>query len=273
MFVQLLFGLLFAGSIFIMLEMVLPGQNAFFYMSMKYIGVICIWMGPILYYMRSVIVGAIHFIEIPNPNKTILLNMGNSGAKLSIMEKAEMNSLRHRKQRLRYRDMGGGTRIAGHDFNLGSQTSGITYPIWVIDLVQQYKDKYGVRDEKELLNLYNDIRGITSHDDLYKISFLKPIMADGDKRTVLMNMSLDELRNMSELLYDGRTINIKSYLDFDERSSPYDNESIIARTLAHRAEQRQSYRFGASADYMKYVVPLAIILILGAVAYQIFKGS
>ena len=95
-------------------------------------------------------------------------------------------------------------------------------------------------------------------------------MADPEKRRKIFDMSLDDIRNMTELLYDGRPVNVKQYLDWDESANSYDNESIISRTLAHRAEQRVSYRHLGGTDWAKIVIPLTIILIMGAIAYQIF---
>jgi len=277
MFVQLLFGLLFAGTMFIMLDMLpIGGANPFFYTSMKYVGVICIWMGPLLYYVRDVITGAHNINEMPNPLLAKIIHMGKSSGRIMKAKKVDPNRLicKTKTGYMNIKDTGDPINIAGHDLFITSQDIGHNIPVWLCDLIDKWKTKYGVRNEDEWSKLYEKIKNIKSYADLENIEFLKPVMADPEKRKLILDMDLDDLRNMRERLYDGRVINAKAYIGWSEGATPYDNESIISSTVAHHRAQDMSLKtLGGTGDYMKYIIPLAIILILGAVAYQIFKGG
>lgn len=267
---MVIFGMV--GTILIIIDYLLPGIFIpFVAMGIEYMGVMLMWCGIMVYLARAYSTGGALLVEMPNPNVVKLFHIGNSGAKLMNSVKGDLNSLLVRgKRRMRVKDMGHSIPVAGHEVQFSYQTEGFTIPIIVLDAIDKWKNRYGVRDKKEFLELYKQIRGIKSYGDLRNIEFLKPIMADPQKAKLLLDISLDDLRNMSELLFDGHTINIKSYKDWDESANPYDNESIISRTIAHRAEQRTSYRFAGGMDWAKIIIPIIILFIGGAIAYQIF---
>ena len=276
-FTMLLVMFVMCGSLICMVDTFIPG---FFIpmvaVMMRWTGVILIWTGVGIYLARSYQTGAALFTDLPNVRTVKLVHQGNSGARFLNSFKAELNTLVTKGSkpgsRMRIKDMGKGIRIAGHEVQFSTQTVGYTYPPQIIDVFSRWRKKYGIRNRDEFLKLYEQIKGIRSYVDLEHIDFLKPVMADPIRRKVLLDMKLDDLRNMSELLFDGSTMDVKSYLDWDEAANPYDNESIINRTLAHRAEQRTSYRFGSATDWAKIVIPASIILIMGAIAFQVFGG-
>ena len=281
-FVMLLIGFASIGSILAICDIVFPG---FFFpfvaVGIKMTGLILIWCGIGVYLARATSTGGYLFIDLPNPNNTLLFHIGNSGARILKAAKAELNSLlvKKKKHRMRIKDMGHGISVAGHEVQVSCQTAGFTFPLWLLDLIDKWKGKYGMRNKEEWQRVYDQLKEIKDSDTgfilekkLLDIDILKPVMADEKKKRVLLSMSGEQLRNMKELLFDGSTVNAKAYLDWDESANPYDNESIISRSLAHRAEQRTSYRFGGATDWAKIVVPAAIILIMGAIAYQIFGG-
>ena len=273
-FVTMLVGFGLVGSMLCLIDLLLPGIFIpFVAMGIRYMGVVLIWCGIGVYLARASSTGGGLLMDMANPNTVKLFHIGNSGAKIVNSRKGELNSLLVRgKNRMRIKDMGHSIPVAGHEVQFSCQTVGFSLPLPILNAIDKWKKRYNVRDKKEFLELYNQIRGIKSYKDLEDIDFLKPVMADPDKRKYLFDMSLDDLRNMSEVLFDGHTLNIKSYLDWDESANPYDNESIISRTLSHRAEQRTSYRFAGGMDWAKIVIPLSILFILGAVAFQIFGG-
>ena len=280
-FVMLLIGFVGVGCFLMLADVFIPG---FFVpivaVSIRYLGMILIWTGILVYLGRNFSTGANLLVDLPDPRRTLLLHIGNSSAKLVKSIKGELNSLIVRgRNRMRVKDMGDSINVAGHDLQISCQTVGFTLPLWLLDLIDRWKKRYGVRNKEEFLKVYNTLRSIRDDDPSFvieeklgSIDVLKPVLSDSVKRKELLSLSPGQLRNMSELLFDGRTVNVKSYLDWDESANPYDNESIISRTLAHRAEQRSSYRFAGGVDWGKIAVPLAVILIAGAIAYQIFGG-
>jgi len=272
-FIMILLAFVAVGSILSIIDLLLPQGMLipFVAMGIKYIGIILIWCGIGVYLGRAKTTGAYHIIDLPQPNSTKLLLIGNSGLRVINAIKGELNSLIVKgKNRMRLKDMGYSNYLCGHEIQLACQTVNITIPVLVLDAINKWKTKWGVRNKKEFIKLYNEIKNISSYADVDKIECLKPIMADPEKRKVILDMSLDDIRNLKEVLYDGTTIDIKSYLDWDETGNPFDNESIIGRTLAHRAEQRTSYKYGGMTDWGKIVIPAVLLLIGGAIAYNIF---
>jgi len=240
-------------------------------LGFRWTGLCLIGVGSFLYMARAIMTGANEFIKIPNPNRVKIIDVGESGAKILDAKKDVLNHLK-RKDRL-WSDMGGGTTIAGHQVQLSVQTINYTTPIWLVDLIQRYKEKYGVRNKENLYKLYENLRNVEKHTDLFNIPELDPVLKDPEKRKELLSMSIDDIRRMSELCYDGKIRDMTTFKDFDETVSAYDTESYVKRILAHRSEQRASYRYVGGVDWTKVVIPLAIILIVGAIAFQIFKGG
>jgi len=271
-FLTLLICFVAIGSCMTVIDFVMPNFFIpFVAMGIKFLGIILIWCGVLLYVGRAKSTGAGYFIDLPNPNKTILLLVGNSGARFLSTTKGELNSLIAKgKHRMRLKDMGFSNYIAGHELQVACQTVNVTLPIPVLDAVNKWRKRWHSRNKEEFLDLSKQLKDIKSYADVEKITMLKPLMENPETRKYIFDLSLDDIRNMRELLYDGQTIDIKSYLDWDETANPYDNESIINRVLAHRAEQRTSYRMGAAGDWAKIVIPVVILFIGGAIAYQLF---
>lgn len=280
MFVAVLLGFLIGGSFLVVVDQIFPGfLIPFVAFMLRITGVVLIWCGVSVYIGRVYSVGADKLISLPNPNIAKIIHVGKSGAKILNMKKVEPNRLRgktkifNRKGYITIKDTGEPLRLAGHDVFITSQDAGHTIPPYICDLVSKWKKKYGVRNEDEFLELYNQIKNIKSYSDLEKIEFLKPVMADPEKRKQIFDMSLDDLRNMRELLFDGRTVDVKAYLDWAEGATPYDNETIIDSTIAQYRAQDASLRYAGGVDWARIVLPLAIILIVGAIAYRIFFGG
>ena len=241
----------------------------------KVTGFVLAFLGVVLYHSRATKTYASKLIPLPNPSNTICLHIGKSNAKLLVGRKEEPNRIRAKgtnKQYMNIKDTGKSINVAGHDFTVTAQDVGSNLPLWVCDVVSKWKEKYGVRNEEEWLKLYNQIKNIKKYSDLEDIEFLKSILADDDKRRKIFDMSLEELREMRELLYDGREIGVKEYLDWADEATPYDNEAIIESTISQMRAQDQDLRNMQMMDMMKWIIPLVILLIFGAIAYQIFVG-
>ena len=276
-FVTLLVGFVLCGTLLSMIDTFLPG----FFMPMvavmmRWTGIILIWTGIGVYLGRNISTGGSKFDDLANPMIGKLIHVGKSSGRILNARKTDPNRLVSKVKRgfMNIKDTGDPINIAGHDVFITSQDIGHNIPLWLCDLIDKWKNKYGVRNEDEWKKLYDQIKNIKTFNDLDDIVFLKPIMADPERRKLLFDMTLDDIRNMRERLFDGRVINAKAYIGWAEGATPYDNESIIDSTVAHYRAQDMSLRaLGGAGDYMKYIIPFAIILILGAIAYQIFGGG
>ena len=246
-------------------------------LGLRSTGAILLLVGVMLYIMRSYSTGAHHFIELPNPNSVISLHQGKTNTKIIKGKKQEPNRIEARgkgyrgsRKYMNIKDTGEPLNVAGHDVVISSQDVGHNIPLWIADLVDKWKKRYGIRNEEEFEELYTNLKEIDSHSDLKDIEILKPVMNDMDRRLELMDMDIDDLRDMRELLFDGRTVNVKNYLDWSESATPYDNESIIDSDVSHRLSQMNNFFKGASGDMMKYVIMVFVLIIAAGVAYQMF---
>lgn len=277
-FLSLLIVFYVLGLVLMLNDIFLPGffiAPVDFYISLT--GVILSLVGIMLYVSRVSITGGGKLVDMPDPRIGKLIHMGKSTARIVNALKREPNRLYVRGLKkgldMNIKDTGEPINIAGHDVYITSQDYGHTAPVWVVDLVDKWKKKYGCRNETEWLKLYDQLRGIRSHSDLKDIEFLKPVLADRDKHAELLSVDVDELRNMSELLYDGRVVNAKAYLDWAECATPYDNESIISSTVAHQRTQDRNLLQSPTGDVMKWVMAIVVLFIGGAIAYQVFLGG
>lgn len=277
-FLMLLLSFGAIGSIICMIDTILPGF--FIYpvdIFVRWTGIILLWCGVMVYVGRQLSTGGGLFGNLANPSRTICLHVGKSNGKWLNARKAEPNRLKAKgvrhKGNMNIKDMGESINVAGHDVVITTQDDGHTIPLWICDLVDKWKRRYKIRDEKELEDLHGQIKNIESYKDLDKIPFLEEVMSDPEGRRRILDLSIDELREMRELLFDGRVVNVKSYLGWAEGATPYDNESLIESEVAHHRAQDSSLRYMGGVDWGKIVIPMVILLIMGAIAYQIFAGA
>jgi len=274
--ILLMFGMF--GTLFMLVDMWFPIYLIpMVSMGLKTMGAMLLWIGVGLYIMRSYSTGAHVFIDLPNSNQTICVHQGKSSTKFIKGRKTEPNRIQAKGKGYRgtttnmnIKDTGLPLNVAGHDVMITSQDIGHNIPLWVADAVDKWKQKYGVRNEEEFLSVYNQIKNIKTHRDLERIEFLQPLLKDADKKFKLYSMKIDDLREMKDLLFDGRVVNVKNYLDWAESATPYDNESIIDSDVSHRISQMGNFLKGQSGDMMKWIIIMFVLVIIGIVAYQGF---
>ena len=277
-FLMMLIGFGAIGSILCMIDTFFPGFFIPIVGTMiRWTGVILLWVGIMVYVSRQVSTGGAFFGDLANAGRTICLHLGKSNGKFLKSRKAEPNRLKAkgvgRKGNMNIKDMGEAINIHGHDLVITTQDDGHNWPIWLVDAIDKYKKRYLVGNEQEFKLLYEQIKDIKGYNDLYKIPFLKPIMDDPKKRNMILDLSIEELKEMRERLYDGRVVNAKAVIGWSEGATPYDNESLIESEVAHHRAQDSSLRYAGGVDWAKIVIPVSIILIMGAIAYQIFGGG
>jgi len=277
-FLMLLISFGAIGSILCMIDTVIPG---FFIpavaVMVRWVGVILIWAGVLVYVGRQSSTGGGYLGDLSNPGRTLCLHVGKSNGKLLKARKTEPNRLKARgvgrSGNMNIKDMGECINVAGHDLVITTQDDGHTVPLWLCDLIDSWKKRYGVKNENDLNRLYNEISKIKSYTDLDKIKFLEPVMNDPEKRRQILDLSIDDLREMKERLFDARTVNVKSYLDWAEGATPYDNESLIESEVAHHRAQDNSLRYLGGMDLGKIAVPLFIVMIGLGIFYIFVNGG
>jgi predicted RNase H-like nuclease (RuvC/YqgF family) len=127
----------------------------------------------------------------------------------------------------------------------------------------------------KLKKLHKPIPGLdvsSIENQLRAIPELDMVMKDKDKTRALLDMELRDLQNMSELLYTGQIIHMEVYEKFQEAASPYDLESYTKKHEIHALMRWLHYKDVNAPDWMKWVIILFVLLIAGAIAYQIFGG-
>ena len=277
-----------AGFCVAFLDIFIPG---FFVpiisIGLRTTGWIMVAVGVMLKVSRSVNTGSHLLDDLPKNNEEIVLLEGNSGGRLIKVKKDIINTVvgtakihGFKKVRIRLHDTGGNTRIAGHEFGIGGENIGYTVPLKILQYVHKIREKYLVEDRQQLIELGRELKALRDPDkfvslemQLEKIELMKPVLADEKLRKQILGMKVQDLRNMTEILYDGTVFNIKAYKDFDATTTPYGNEGIIDRKLAHRSMEQQNYVNKPLSDWGRLVIPITILIIGGALAYQMIAGG
>jgi len=258
-----------------------------FSIYMRMIGsVICI-LGGVLLTWRLIQTKAHLFLPLPRQDRKIGIHKRRDGTASFLPLK--MIDLEHltAKNKL-FKNTGGNFRIAGHDVFLTDETLGYTKPIWLGEYFHSIKNKYGIQNRKQLLSLAEKLRKLQApsveikdgrpvvhnslEEQLSSIEELHDIMQDPEKRQVLLNMPLYDLQNMAEHLYDGRTVHLEDVEQFVEGAAPNDLDTLVDQTVTHRTLQFRAYN-PYERDWGKWALYFVMILIGGAVAYQIFFGG
>lgn len=231
--------------------------------------------GGFLLIGRASMTGADKFINLSKPEEKIVIHQRRGGTGFILKGKLvelEHIVVKYGKSWMIFKDTGGNRRIAKHDVVFTNETVNHTIPEPIADYIYKIKRDFGVGGLKELNDLHNQLKNITNHEELYQLQQLRDILKDPEKRKVLMRMPIEEIRRLGELLYDGTIMHMENYEDFQESAAPYDLESYTTKKIAHRIYQNKMYMPLGTGDWMKYVLAFGVLIILGAIAYQIFGG-
>lgn len=279
--ILMLFGL--GGTFCIIYPWMLPPGTVEYvvWVGLTVMGLMMIWIGVMLYVMRAVMTHAHLIMALPKASEVISIHERRGGH--GELRKGLIDALEHIKMKdMIFKDTGGGTRVAGHRVIKTMETVNHNVPDWMVQYLFRIRKKYMVDSPEKLKALHlklkdlkNPIPGVMDIEQQLKmIPELKPVMENEDDshKKELLKMRVEDLREMAELLYNGEMIHYEEYEKFQDAAAPYDMESYSKRREIHRMMQILHYRDAMSSDWIKYVLPLAILLILGAIAYQIFGG-
>jgi hypothetical protein len=282
MFFMIFIMFLLCGSICVMLPLLMPGYFIYIvFYGLQIMGLMMIWVGCLLYAARNVATGGYLLNEMSKPNQVLAMHERRGGT--ARLRKGTLDILEHIKLRgMIFKDTGGGCRVAGHRIIHTKETVNHNIPDLLAQYIHQIHDKYMVDNPvklkllyEKLKNLHKPIPGIdisSVESQLMQIPELEMVMTDPVKKQMLLNMDLKDLQNMAELLYDGQIVHMEDYEKFQDAASPYDMESYTKKHEIHRMMQWFHYKDINTPDWLKYVTIIFILLIGGAIAYQIFGG-
>lgn len=284
MFLMLCIMFLACGSICIMLPWLMP-PGFFVYvvwMGMTMMGLMMIWIGPILLIMRMVGTRTHLFIPLPRANEVITIHERRGGQ--GQFRRGVVDALEHIKLKdMIFKDTGGGTRVAGHRLIKTMETVNHNIPDWMAQWLFQIRQKYMVDSPEKLKALHDRLNNLKKpigelnsiESQLKQMPELKTIMTDDkykEHKDALLKMDITDLQQMSELLYNGEVIHYEEYERFQEAASPYDMESYSKRREIHRMMQMMSYRDVTDANWMKWALIIFVLVIAAGIAYAFFGG-
>lgn len=279
MYFMLFFLLLSAGCFFTLIDMIpLPFYYPLFTFVMEMVGIILVMLGVMVLVFRIYQTGVHLFIAPPTTKNVILIHQRRGGNAKFI--RGKLIDLEHiaAKNKL-FKDTGEGIRIAGHDVRRTHETISFTIPDWLVDYFRKIRERYGVRNIKELKSLYEKLKNVTASNpferekQLKAIPELRDVMEDPVKREVLLNMKLDDLRNLRELLFDGQVIEFNQIEEYIENAAPTDLETLTSEEFAHKVLRFNMYKLGGKVDWAKWAPVLVMLMIGGAMAVLILKGA
>jgi hypothetical protein len=272
LFIGIFISFLIMGFAISVIDMYLP---IYLYpvvvMGFRFIGGMLMMIGGIMLLGRMKVTGASLLVDLPKPGQPILVHQRRGKqARLMLGKQVDLEHI-YSKGKL-FKDSGGAIRLAGHDVRFTHETVAPTIPPIIAQYVYQVKEKYGTDNLDKLRELHDKLKTLTNYDELNRIEELRPILLDDEKRALILGMEIRDIRNMSELLYDGQILHYDNFEDFNESAAPYDIDSFVTHHIAHRTWQFKAYQGMGAIEWSKIIMPLAILLILGAIAFQIFGG-
>jgi len=284
MFMMLFMLFMLAGSICIIYPWLLPPGTVIYivWLGLTVMGVMMIWIGAMIFLMRVVMTRAHLFLPMPKNNEVISVHERRGGH--GQFRRGIVDALEHiRMKDMIFKDTGGGTRVGGHRLVKTMETVNHNIPDWTAQYLYTIRKKYMIDAPEKLKELYKALQGLkkpipgvmTIEQQLEAIPELKAVMQNEDPKFKqdLLNMRFEDLQSMAELCYDGTVIHYEDYEKFQEAAAPYDMESYSKRREIHRMMQMLHYRDVMQNDWVKYAFPLAVFLIIAAIAYQIFAGG
>lgn len=277
MYLQIFLGCLFSGIILSIIDYLIPWQilGAWFfymYMPLRVMGICLIAIGAIVLIIRIFQTTTNVIIE-PSGAKRVVLIHRRRGGRGKFM-RGRLGDLEHifAKNKV-FKDTGGGFRLGGHDFKFTQETVSHDIPEWASDWVHTIKLKYGVNDLIELRGLYNNLKKITTIHDVLKISELRELLKNPDKRKAILDTSLDDIKHLAEMVYDGTSINMDDYERFQESAAPNDLDTLMGQNFVHRELQFRHYNPAGSVNWATLAITFTIIIVGGALAFLMITGA
>lgn len=236
------------------------------------------FIGILILAGRNSQTGAGYWLDLPSQDTTICIHSDITGKRLDPNAKfyktknIGLGILKGKKKV--FKDTGGGFRIAGHDVRRTHEKICADIPEWLGQYLYQVKNKYLIRNDTELFSLFNSLRnlhkpvpGMTVEEQLRSIKILEPVMKDDDKKQVLLNMGFDDLRNMTEHVFDGESIHMEDVENFIKLAKPNELDTWITQEINKNTLEKRNYRDpGTAIDWGKWLPALGFFMIIAVLA-------
>jgi len=217
--------------------------------------------------------GAGLWMDLPSQDNTISIHSGISNkrldpnAKFIKLKDIGLGLLKGKKKV--FKDTGGGFRIAGHDVRRTHEKIAADLPEWLGQYLYDIKQKYMIKNDKELTQLYKELRTVKTHTDLLHLELLKPAFKDEKRKQEIFSMDIDDVKNLKERLFDGETVHMEEVENFIHLAKPNELDTWIDQEVNKNRLESRNYRDpGSQIDWNKWLPALgmfAFIAMLGTV--------
>jgi len=254
------------------------------WIGLTMMGLMMVWIGPMLLIARMVGLRVHLFLPAPKASEVISIHERRGGH--AQFRRGRLDILEHiRLKDMIFKDTGGGTRIGGHRVVKTMETVNCNIPDWVAQYLHNIREKYRIDSADKLKKVYGSLKDLKEpigtgdtqilsiESQLRAIPEFTLMMTDPKyekNKASLLKMSLSDLRNMAELMYDGQIIHYEDYEAFTDGMSPYDMESYTKKKEIHRMMQTMNYRDVTQQDWMKWVLVIFVLVIAAGIAYAFF---
>jgi len=190
MIVGLSVMLILIGTTFLSLDMfvLVPVELMPTIFMFKFLGVMFIPLGVMLWGGRTIQTGAGMFLDLPNSKHIILLHQRRGRNPNAMFLKGKLEDLDFIRTKGKiFKDTGGGFRISGHDVRRTHEDICHDIPEWLGQYFHQIRNKYGVSNIDDLNSLYESLKKLNAEEDaedqLSGIKLLAPILQDEKKKS------------------------------------------------------------------------------------------
>ncbi len=280
MIVSLAVILLFIGMGMMTMDVFvpIPPQLAMMILMNKLLGMVFYFFGLVLLIVRMMQTGVIPVLDLPSTKRVILFHQRrgrNPNTTILVGKLTDLEFIRS-KNKL-FKDTGGGFRIAGHDCRRTHETIAHDIPDWLSQYFYDIRQKYGIEDLTEFKTLRKELKALSDVEplepQLEKIELLKPIMKKTETKKALLDMDIDDLRDMTELFFDGATHHGEEVEHFIESSTPNELDALEKQTYLNDMMRERNYTDPGEVNWAKWVPILGFLLLTGAIAAIMIKGA
>ena len=232
-----------------------------------------IFIGIIVLAGRNKQTGAGLFLDLPSVDTSISIHSDIANKRLDpnakFIKLTNIGLGMYKGRKTVFKNTGGGFRIAGHNVVRTHEKLAADLPEWLGQYLHQVKEKYIVKTDDELFELYKQLKQISNNRDIENISILEPVLKDEKRRIELLTMPLEQLQRMQETLFDGETVHMEDVEHFIKLTSPQELDTWIDQEVNKEEREKKRYRDpGVQIDWNKWLPALgmfAFIAMLGTV--------
>ena len=266
------------GVMLLFSDFYIPPQLLGLIMSIKMMGGALVFIGVIVMVARDKQTGAGAFLDLPSQGTVICIDSGIANKRLDpnakIVKTRDIGLGILKGKKTAYKDTGGGFRVAGHDVRRTHVKISADLPEWLGQYLYQIKKKWKVRNAKEMREIWDELRklhkpvaGIDVLTQMEMVEIFKPALKDEQVRNYVRNADIDELKNMTEYLFDGETVHMEDVENFIKLASPNELDTWITQEINKNTLENRNYRDpGSNIDWNKWLPALGFFMIIAVLA-------